>query len=342
MSDESFFREVNEEIRQDRTRQIWARYGRVIMALAVLAVLVTAGYVAWREYSIGQANESGDRYLAALDLAATGDPTEASAALDQLSEDGYGAYRDLARMRAATLKESQGADADAVAAFDAVAGDAAAPKPIRDMAAIRAAYILVDAGSLDDVSQRVVQLSGEDQPLRYPAREALGLAAWKAGNFDDAKRYFEQLRDDQGTPSGIAVRTRLLLELIAAGTRPVAVDAAASAPEAPAAAAPVEPAAPAAGAPAETTAPAEIGAPAASPTPVVPSAPAAPAAPAAETSPPAADLAPAPPAEPAAAPAEPAAPVAGETNPAAPATEAAPEAATPTAPAAPGTTAPAN
>src|SRR4051812_32915031 len=136
MSDESFFREVNEEIRQDRTRQIWARYGRFIIALAVAAVLATAAYVAWREYSVSQANQSGDRYLAALDLASAAKPDEALSALDALAKDGYGAYRDLARMRAATLKEKQGAKADAVAAFDAVAGDAGAPRSIRDMAAV--------------------------------------------------------------------------------------------------------------------------------------------------------------------------------------------------------------
>ena len=290
MSDESFFREVNEEIRQDRTRRIWARYGRLIMAVAVAAVLVTVGYVAWREYSISQANQSGDNYLAALDLASTGKPDEALSALDAMAENGYGAYRDLARMRAATLKEKQGARADAVAAFDAVAADSSAPSPIRDMAAIRAAYILVDTGSLDDVSQRVVQLSGEDRPLRYPAREALGLAAWKAGDNDDARRYFEQLRDDQGTPSGIAIRARLLLELIDAGSRPVAVDVAATPPAPPAvseSAVPAAPSAPSLPAADEPAAPSEDApAPATDAAPPA-SEPAAPASPAPEQSVPA-------------------------------------------------------
>jgi hypothetical protein len=325
MSDESFFREVNEEIRQDRTRQIWARYGRVIIALAVLAVVATAGYVAWREYSISQANQSGDRFISALDLAATGKPDEALAAFDVMASDGHGVYRDLARMRAATLREKQGAKADAVAAFDAVAGDSQAPKPIRDMAAIRAAYILVDTGSLDDVSQRVVQLSGDDQALRHPAREVLGLAAWKAGDADDAKRYFGQVRDDQGTPSGIAIRARLMLDLIEAGSRPIAVDAsAAPAPAAGNAAPATENAAPAV-----VTPPA---APAAPSTEAAPApAPSAPAAPSPDAAAPVAAPAPTPPAAPA--PVETTPPAPAPAEPAAPAPAPAP--AEPVAPAAP-------
>ena len=313
MSDESFFREVNEEIRQDRTRILWARYGRWLMACAVLAILIAAGYVAWREYSISRANASGDSYLAALDLASAGKTDEALNALGELSENGYGAYKDLAQMRAASVLETKGDSAAAVAAFDAVAADSGAPKPIRNMASVRAAYILVDTGTVDDVGKRVQQLSGDSEPLRYAAREAMGLAAWKAGDLPEAKRLFEQLRDDQGTPGGISLRTRLLLELIAAGNVPVALNAT------PAAAAPAEgldpsiavpempTTAPATEAPA-TEAPA-TDAPATGATPPAPAADAAPAAPSAPTAPAADPAVPAPAAEtPAAAPAAPDAP----------------------------------
>lgn len=229
MSDESFFREVNEEIRQDRTRAIWSRFGRWFIAAAVLAVLGTAGFVIWKEYRAGRAGASGDRYLAALDLASGGKFDEALREFGALGEDGFGAYPDLARMRIGAVQEAKGDRGAAVAAFDAVAADGDAPQPLRDMAAVRAAYILVDTGSLDDVRTRVERLSADAEPLRHPAREALGLASWKAGKPEDAKRFFEQLRDDRGTPSGIALRTRVMLELIAGGSEYVATTPAAAA-----------------------------------------------------------------------------------------------------------------
>ena len=45
MSDDSFIREVNEELRQDQAKALWDRYGPAFIALAVLVVLGTAAFV---------------------------------------------------------------------------------------------------------------------------------------------------------------------------------------------------------------------------------------------------------------------------------------------------------
>src|SRR5690606_11580462 len=104
---------------------------------------------------------------------------EALAALRQLEEEGYGAYPLLARMRAATVLAANGDAQGAVAGFDAVAADTSIPGVIRDIARLRAALILVDTGSHADVSARAEALTGDTNPLRHSAREAIGLAAWK-------------------------------------------------------------------------------------------------------------------------------------------------------------------
>lgn len=330
MSDESFFREVNEEIRQERTRALWSRFGRMFIALAVLFVIAAGAYVAWSGYQTAQANASGDRYLAAIDLAAAGKTGEALTAFEALAADGHGAYRDLAWMRVATAREAQGDAEAAVKAFDAISGDPRAPAPIRDMAAVRAAYVLVDSGSLDDVRQRVERLSGDAEPLRFAAREALGLAAWKAGDLAEAKRFFEQIKDDQAAPGGIGLRTGMMLDLVAAGSLPVASvpasNAAAAgeaepagegAPPAPAADAPAASAVPAPAAPAPATPP--VAAPAATPAPstAAPSSAPAPAVPQPAPAPaPAAELPEAGPSPADAAPAPAAAPSGAATAPA--------------------------
>ena len=42
MSDDGFFREVDEELRNDRVRSFWNRFGRYIIAAAVALVLVVS------------------------------------------------------------------------------------------------------------------------------------------------------------------------------------------------------------------------------------------------------------------------------------------------------------
>jgi len=216
MSDDSFIREVEQELRSDRLKGFWDRFGPIIIGIAILIVVATAGYRGYEYYTDRQASASGDRFLAALNLANEGKPDEALSALQALEADGYGAYPVLARMRAATVLQEKGDTQGAVAAFDAVAADTSAPEAVRDMARIRAAYILVDTGSAADVAARAEQLSSDNHPLRHAAREALGLAAWKEGRLADAKTLFQQIVDDATAPRNAMQRANIMLDLITA------------------------------------------------------------------------------------------------------------------------------
>jgi hypothetical protein len=214
MSDDSFFREVNEEIRQDRARALWDRFGPVVLGLAALVVVGTGAFVAWDYWQSSKANTAGDAFSQALNLARDGKNDEALAALKALETDGYGAYPILARMRSATVLADTGDFKGAVEAFDAVAADGSIPMSIRDMARLRAAYLLVDNGTYAEVSQRAEPLSSDTNPLRASAREALGLAAWKEGKASDALKLFEQISNDDQAPQNARQRAGIMAELI--------------------------------------------------------------------------------------------------------------------------------
>jgi len=214
MSDDSFFREVNEEIRKERAKAIWERFGPLAIALAVLVVLATAAFVAYEYWTESRANRSGDAFSQALTLANDGKSDEALEALKALESDGYGAYPVLARMRAATVLAEKQDFAGAVKEFDQVAADSSIPDSLRDTARLRAAFLLVDHGSYADVSARVETLTSETNALRHSAREALGLSAWKEGRAADALQLFEQIASDQGAPQNARQRATLMSELI--------------------------------------------------------------------------------------------------------------------------------
>lgn len=214
MTDDSFFREVNEEIRQEQARALWERFGPVLIGIAVAIVLGTAGVVGYEYWAESKANSSGDAFLQALNLANEGKHDEALAALDALEVEGYGAYPLLARMRAATVLQAKGDTGAAVAEFDAVAADGSIPGAIRDMARLRAAYILVDTGSYQDVASRVEVLATDTNVLRNSAREALALSAWKEGRSADALVFLDQILGDQAAPRNVVDRATLLSELI--------------------------------------------------------------------------------------------------------------------------------
>ena len=214
MSDDSFIREVNEELRKDQAKALWDRYGPIALVVAVLVVLGTAAFVGYEYWVETRANRSGDDFSQALQLANEGKNDEALGALQALEADGYGAYPILARMRAATVLAAKGDFKGAVAGFDEVSNDNSIPEALRDMARLRAALILVDKGSYADVSSRAEQLTNDTNTLRHSAREALGLSAWKEGRSADALKLFDQISSDDGASRNARQRATLLAELI--------------------------------------------------------------------------------------------------------------------------------
>ena len=214
MSDDTFIREVNEEIRREQAQAIWDRYGPAAIAIAVLVVLATAAWVAYDYWDTSRANASGDKFSQALVLANSDKADEALAALKDLEDNGYGAYPLLARMRAATVLADKGDVAGAVAEVDAVAADTSIPVAIRDMAKLRAAFLLVDNGSYADVANRAESLAADTNPLRFSAREAMALSAWKEGKAADALKLCERITADQNAPRNSRERATMMAELI--------------------------------------------------------------------------------------------------------------------------------
>ena len=213
--DDSFIREVNEELRSDQMRMVWTRFGRVLIGAAVLVVLGTIGKVSYDYWRDGEASAAGDQFLAALNLAREGKKEEALSALTGLEKDGFGSYPVLARMRSASLIAETDAQA-AVNAFTAISKDTAVPQALRDAARLRAAYLLVDTGTYDQVSAEAEQLATPQSALRHSAREVLGLSAYKHEDYARAKEWFDAIVNDSESPRTVSTRAQMLLDLIAA------------------------------------------------------------------------------------------------------------------------------
>ncbi len=212
--EDSFIREVNEDLRSDQFKALWRQYGALLILTCVLIVVGTAGYRGYQYWVETQASASGDRFLAAMKLANDGKQDEAKAELDALEKDGFGAYPVLARMRAATLAAEAGDAASAAASFAEIADDKSVPDAIRDVARLRAAWLKIDTGTYDEVSALVEVLASPQNPMRHSAREALGLSAYKQGDIATAKTWFEEITNDNQTPGNVRSRAQILLDLI--------------------------------------------------------------------------------------------------------------------------------
>ncbi|MBB5073489.1 hypothetical protein HNQ69_000610 [Bartonella callosciuri] len=216
MSYDSFIAEVNAEFRQEKALAFWKRYGfRVIVAVVLFLVMIVI-YQIYHHEQIKKASHIGDTFIKSLDFANTGHFDEAMKQLENVKASNFGGYPFLARLREASLLMEQGDIIKSVELFDSVASDKQAPQILQKVAKIRAAYILVDTGTLDDVKKRVKDMANDTDPMRMSAREALGLAAYKAEKMNEAVGYFQKNFEEGTLGSRITDRARIMLELIQA------------------------------------------------------------------------------------------------------------------------------
>ncbi len=87
-----------------------------------------------------------------------------------------------------------------MAAYDSIASRSGLPPLVADLARIRAALILVDSQSPQDLSSRIGDLAQTGNPWRHAAREILGLAAYRTNDLAARPQVFR--RDRQTTRIG--------------------------------------------------------------------------------------------------------------------------------------------
>jgi hypothetical protein len=215
MAEDTFIREVDEQMRQDRARELWQKYGRLVIGLAVAIVLSTAAFVSWRSYTDSIAAGFGDSFAEAIALSNEGKHDEAIAKLQKIGEEGSGQYPALAELRIAGELAGSGDKKGAMARFDTIAADRAFNQVFRDMAKLRAGLLAVDLEDYSSVEARLTTLAAAGGAFRHSAREALGIAALKAGNDQKALEWFQSIVEDAAAAGGARNRAQTMLDLLA-------------------------------------------------------------------------------------------------------------------------------
>jgi len=212
------FQEVDEEVRRERLKKLWERYGNFLIAGCVLIVVAVGAWRGYEWWLAKKAAESGAAFENAVTLAAAGKHQEAEAAFAKLAADGSGGYRGLARLREAAELASTD-KAAAVKAYDEIAVDKSAGRVIQDLAAVRSGFLLVDSAPYSEMRQRLEPLTATERTFRYSARELLALSAWQAKDMAAAKQWTDMIITDPQSPAGVRSRAEVLSELIAASDK---------------------------------------------------------------------------------------------------------------------------
>ena len=214
MSDDSLFREVDEEFRRDQALRLWKQWGNYVVAVALAVILGVAGFKGWEYWQTYQAETAGTAFHQALSHLEQDRTDEAQTIFADLASNGPPGYASLARLQLAGILAGQGETAQAVEAYDAVANDGSAAREFRDLARVRAGYLLAETASPEDLQERLAVLERADSPWRNAVREIVASAHYRTGNLMEADRLMNEILADPEAPPSMRQRAQMMVQLL--------------------------------------------------------------------------------------------------------------------------------
>ncbi|MEX2408419.1 MAG: tetratricopeptide repeat protein, partial [Rhodovibrionaceae bacterium] len=175
------FQEVDEEVRAERYKKLWQKYGWVVIAAAVLLVIGVGGYEGWKAYRQDQQLEESVRYSSAMDAIGSGNAQQGIAELEALAEDGSYGYSELAAFEAARARIEAGEVEVGVAAYREIAADGSADPSLRAMARFLAVMNGLEQGNPADLQAELAPLIEARNPLRPAALQLSAMIALQQG-----------------------------------------------------------------------------------------------------------------------------------------------------------------
>ena len=207
------FDEVAEDLRAERARKLWARYGSLVLAALFVVLAGVGGYQGWRWHEAREAERAATAFMAAH-RAAEAEGADLKAMAQRFEDASRGApagYRDMARLRAAALKAETGDLTEALRLYDAVAADSTADQLYRDLASLLWVIRSLDQGDPAMLTARITPLTRPDSAWNASAREIAALIALRMGRRDEARQAFQALAADVTAPRGVRERAQRLV-----------------------------------------------------------------------------------------------------------------------------------
>jgi hypothetical protein len=199
------FREIDEELRRDNLLKLWARYGRYIVALVAVALVIAGGVVAWRDHQLSERRAQSARYAGALALAHAGKTADAAIVFAAIAREG-GGYSVLASFEDAALLAKSGDRQGAVAAYDRIAAASGVDPAFRDVAVLDAVMQSPPGADPKAAIARLAPLTARGNPWRPTAIELSAAARLQLGDKKGALTLYKSLADDLATPRGLRAR----------------------------------------------------------------------------------------------------------------------------------------
>lgn len=203
---ESFLREVDENLRRDQLEGFAKAYGKWLVGAVLLFLAAVAAYLFWQSRQQEKSAAETEQLIAAYTDAGQGKADPARNKLRALESADNDAVRALAMMAEAAIALEGNDRAAAIAKYRAVSADSAVPQALRDVALVRVTALEFDQLKPEQVIARLQPLAKAGEPWFGSAGELTAMAYLKQGQKAKAGRLLADIAKDAQVPATLRSR----------------------------------------------------------------------------------------------------------------------------------------
>jgi len=203
---ETFVREVEENLRRDQMRDFGKKYGGWIAVLVILFLAASGGYIYWQQREAERHQQQVEELAQVYKTIASDNLNGVPEKLDELAKSGSKAVRASALFTRAAIALDKNDTKLAIAKYQEVANDKGLPGPYRDAALIRQTTLQFDQLNPEEVISRMKPLAKPGNPWFGTAGELTAVALLKQGKRGEAGQLYATIAKDKSVPDTIRAR----------------------------------------------------------------------------------------------------------------------------------------
>ena len=210
---DDIFKEVDEELREERLTKIWKRIGPYVIGILSGTIIITSAVIGYREYDETQRQNWGVQFAEAMNLSEEGNWQESLDLFDTLTEKTNLGYKTLSLFQAASLYARNGNKEKALEIYQSLDSEAL-DENFQDLATLMLIYLQFDNADPEILEKRIEKLASKGNPWYYNAVELKGFLFAKQKNKEKQIEIFNILSKDNKAPEGVRTRANDMLAIL--------------------------------------------------------------------------------------------------------------------------------
>ena len=211
---DNFFKEVSEDVQNDRLKKIWDTYGLHIIIAIIIVLTIAVSFETLKAWRVKRNETWSDAYAYALNLQNQGKYDESLKVLADIAQKNKGIYSDIAEIQKANILFEQGKNAEALALLENIVQNEDINPKMRHITAVKLATYKLDTAPRGEIEKLLTPLMQEESSWKNIAKEMLAMLEIREGNIEKAKTIYEEILNSPDLSDGLKLRVQDMLSAL--------------------------------------------------------------------------------------------------------------------------------